>query len=325
MALLVQVIQEGLRPQPAFIHLPMLLQGERATTAVEPMKSLLQMAQAIEKQPGILNAEVLLGHAWSDAAHTGPSVVVIAKDESHLAHARKEAKRLAQSMWDRRGEFTFDQEVIATVDEAIETALGAPESTVFVTDSGDNPTAGAPGDNPFFLSRLLARRVPDAVFAGMPDAEVAGVCFAKGVGATVSVTLGGKLDTAYGMPVPVTGVVEHLYKGDDRTKDASIATLRVGGVRILIPDVRKAFTLLDDFRKAGVNPLEHKIVVEKLGYLMPELRDAAPREIMVLSPGRSDMDLTRLSYQYLTRPCFPLDPDFEWHPIISNIAGYGGQ
>jgi hypothetical protein len=25
----------------------------------------------------------------------------------------------------------------------------------------------------------------------------------------------------------------------------------------------------------------------------------------------------------VTRPIFPLETDFEWHPVISNVAGYG--
>ena len=64
------------------------------------------------------------------------------------------------------------------------------------------------------------------------------------------------------------------------------------------------------------------MVVVKLGYLMPELRDAAPREILALSPGYADMDLTRLPYKYVTRPIFPLDGEFAWRPVITNVAGY---
>jgi microcystin degradation protein MlrC len=118
--------------------------------------------------------------------------------------------------------------------------------------------------------------------------------------------------------------VEHLHQPGTDSKDAGIATLRVAGVRVLISDRRNYFAALDDFRKAGVEPLDHKIVVVKLGYLMPELRDAAPREILALSPGYSDMDLTRLPYRYVTRPIFPLDEEVAWRPMITNVAGYGG-
>jgi microcystin degradation protein MlrC len=89
----------------------------------------------------------------------------------------------------------------------------------------------------------------------------------------------------------------------------------VGGVRIIISELRKMFARLDDFRRAGVDPLEHKLVVVKLGYLFPELRAIAPREILTLSPGYADMDLTRLPFRHVHRPIFPLDPDVDWTPM----------
>jgi hypothetical protein len=55
---------------------------------------------------------------------------------------------------------------------------------------------------------------------------------------------------------------------------------------------------------------------------MPELRDAAPREILVLTPGYSDRQLERLPYRYVTRPVFPLDREFAWRPQITNVAGF---
>jgi microcystin degradation protein MlrC len=328
--LLVRIVQEGLCPQPVLVRVPLLLQGEKATTRVEPMKSLLAMAREIESQPGILNAEVLVGFGWADASHVSANVAVIAESAEHLSRAQTEARRLALAMWDQREAFTFDQEVASSIDEGIDRALQAPERTVFLTDSGDNPTAGATGDTTLFLSRLLERGVPDAVLAGIPDAEAARVCFEAGRGTTVRLSLGGKMDRLHGEPVELTATVEHLYCPPDSEDGigglsmpdhgwspfdaAAMATVRAGGVRVIITDIRKAFATLQDFQRAGIDPLEHKIVVVKLGYLMPELRDTALREILVLSPGYADMELTRLPYEHVTRPIYPLDLDFEWHP-----------
>jgi microcystin degradation protein MlrC len=111
----------------------------------------------VEQEPGILNAEVFVGFGWADSPHASNSVAVIAEDEAHLAQAVQHARRTAQTMWDRRADFAFDQEVVATVDEALQIALAAPESSVWLTDPGDNPTAGTPGDSTYFLSRMLER------------------------------------------------------------------------------------------------------------------------------------------------------------------------
>ena len=322
LSLLARCVRSNLRPQPVFIHIPLLLPGERATTAVEPMRSLLSMAREIEQSPGILNAEVLIGFGWADAAHAGASVAVVAERAEHLPAARREARRLAQAMWDRRREFTFDQEVAGSADEAIDAALAASGRTTFITDSGDNPTAGAPGDSTHFLSRLVAKHVPDAVLAGIPDADAAQACFRAGVGRTVTVAVGRKMDSVHGTPVTLTGTVDHVYHTPASSQEAGLATLRANGILVLISDRRYVYHSPADFQKAGVDPLRHKIVVVKLGYLMAPLRDIAPREILALTPGYADMDFTRLPYKFVTRPIFPLDADVRWHPIISNVAGY---
>jgi microcystin degradation protein MlrC len=324
LALLAGAIRSGSRPRAAFVRVPLLLQGEKATTDVEPMRSHMAMARDIERQPGMLAAEVFVGFGWADSPHAGSSVAVIARDESYLPAARRHALRLAQAMWDRRAEFGFDQEVAESVDEAIELGLAASETSVFLTDSGDNPTAGTPGDSTYFLSRLIARQVPDAILAGIPDAEATRVCFAAGQGAPVSVSLGGKWDKLQTGPLELSGIVEHLHPGDVAAGDAPMATLLVGGVHVIITGIRTVFGTLEAIQAAGLDALAHKLVVVKLGYLLPALRDAAPREIMALSPGYSDMQLERLAFRYVTRPIFPLDREFAWQARVSNVAGFGG-
>ncbi len=348
-ALLARCIREGIRPKPVFVHLPLLLQGEKATTDAEPMRSLLATVAEIETLPGILNAELLVGFGWADAAHSGSSVTVVAQGEENLPVARTQAKGLAQAMWQNRRDFVVAQETALSADEAIDRALRASEGTVFVSDCGDNPSAGATGDVPYFLSRLTAKKVQDAVLAGIADESAYGICAEAGVGATVTVDLGGKLDTLHGEPVTVTGVVEHISQGGGPAERSmatgegrggqeehgggglnaqpaqngeAVATLRVGGIRVLVTSRRKMFARLEDFHCAAIDPLEHKLVVVKMGYLFPELRDIAPREILAFTPGCADMDLTRLPYRYVTRPIYPVDSDMAWRPLITNVAGY---
>jgi microcystin degradation protein MlrC len=211
-------------------------------------------------------------------------------------------------MWARRAQFAFDVETLP-VDKAIEVALAATEPTVFISDSGDNVTAGAAGDVPFVLERLLAHRVPDAVYAAIADAEATRRCYQAGLGATVSLTVGGRLDPVNGRPLPIVGRVAHLAP-----TDVGIATVQADGVLVILTRERRAFTCLDDFRQAGVDALTHKIVVTKLGYLFSELRDVAPRAIMALSPGFTSLDITEIPYRRVARPIYPLDSEVEWAP-----------
>jgi len=77
---------------------------------------------------------------------------------------------------------------------------------------------------------------------------------------------------------------------------------------------RRPFADRASIAAAGVDPMQQKIVVVKQGYLFPDFYDHAPRAIMALSPGATDLRLEKLSYRWLPRPIFPLDAGFAWEP-----------
>ena len=148
------------------------------------------------------------------------SVQVVAADVSSADLARQEVERLARKLWDQRSGLQFDVPT-AQIDEAIQTAVEAPESTVFITDSGDNTTAGAAGDGTLVLQRLLAHEVPDAVLAGVVDPHAVAACVEAGVDAKVTLALGGKLDNVFSEPLEITGTVQFVAPepaGDSRRR-----------------------------------------------------------------------------------------------------------
>jgi microcystin degradation protein MlrC len=305
LAHLVRCIREGLRPVGAMAKLPLVLPGEYAVTEVEPARSLYRMLPEIEAVPGILDASLMIGCAWTDSPHTSVSILVMAERDRDLA--RQQAERLAVAVWARREEFGPDVETVAP-DEAISRALAAPERPVFISDSGDNVTAGGAGDLPLLAAGLLAANASGAVVAGLADAAAVQQCAAAGVGARVTLALGGKLDQEHARPLEVTGTVHHL----DPPAAPTLAALQVAGVTLLLTSDRRAFTSLASFERAGIDPMRQKIVVVKLGYLFPDLRDHAPRALMALTPGFTDLRLERLPFQRIRRPIFPLDPDARW-------------
>jgi microcystin degradation protein MlrC len=166
--LLISSLEANARPRPVFIRVPLLLQGEKATTDAEPMLTLEALARTTEQTPGILTAEVVVGFAWADTPDASSGITVIASSETSAETARTHAEHMAHEMWSRRTQFQFTREIAASADAALDIALAASESTVWLTDTGDNPTAGTPGDSTHFLHRLLVRQIPDAVFASIP-------------------------------------------------------------------------------------------------------------------------------------------------------------
>ncbi len=304
--LLVDCLREGIRPHTAFVPIPALFSGEQTMTTVEPGHGVYAGVEAQVQPPGVLDASLLVGYVWADQPRVGASAVACGTDAAATGAA---AATLAQSYWDVREFFTFPMPA-ASVDRCIEQAMQATEVPVFISDAGDNVTAGAPGDVPYVLERLLAHGVARAVVASLVDATAVAACEAAGVGGQITITLGGKLDRANGRPLQVTGKVEACAVVDGNHQ----AVLRVGDVAVILTAQREAFTMLEQFRRLGIEPAQEPMIVVKLGYLFPELQGVAAQSLLALSPGIVNPDVTALVYQHVRRPSFPLDRDMAWQP-----------
>lgn len=308
--LLVDALRNDLLPQTAHLNLPVLIPGEKGITSVEPLKSLYARLDQISAMDGLMDASIFVGMPWTDVERAGMSVQVVARDKQYLPLARKQAALLADSIWEQRDKLQFDVPT-APIDQAIETALEAPESTVFITDSGDNITAGAAGDGTLVLKQLLDYRVPDAVLAGIVDPEAVATCEKAGVGAEVHLMVGGKIDSIYSRPLAISGKVVRLGSAPPVFKKPT-ALVQVDGVLLVLLNEHAAFTDPSHFEAVGIDPLGHKIVVVKEGYLFQGLRNIAPRSIMALTPGFAYQLVENIPYEHVRRPIYPLDPQMDW-------------
>ncbi len=309
--MLVQCLAQGVRPQMAWVPVPVALPGEKTSTEWEPGQSLYASLPQIDAVPGVMDASIFVGYAWADEPRTHATIVVTGTDRDAI---EREAVQLARRYWAQRDQFRFGSQA-GSIDECITWALEAPEKSVFISDSGDNPTAGGCGDLPLFLERLLARGVPDAVVASIADAGAVAVCFAAGVGAQVETTLGGRLDTVHAQPLPVRGQV--VFLDDAPEMPQRQAVLRVDGVQVILTERRTPFHYIRDFQRLGIEPTDHKIVVVKIGYLEPDLKAAAPLALLALSPGAVDQAIKRLPFRRVVRPLYPLDPEMTWEPVVN--------
>jgi microcystin degradation protein MlrC len=294
----------------AHVHIPILIPGEKGITAVEPLKSLYEQLPDIAMQEGLLDASIFVGMPWTDVPHAGMSIQVVAQDKSYLTTAQDELRRLATQLWDERQRLQFDVPT-DNIRGAVETALKSEESTVFITDSGDNTTAGAAGDNTLVLEYLISHGVQNAIVAGIVDPEAVRYCDGVGVGNEVSITIGGKIDTVFGQSLEIRGIVKMVSSYDSLTRRKP-AVVRLDGIDLVLLTDRRSFYLLQDFKEVGLDPLNYKIVVVKLGYLFQGLRDISPMTIMALTPGFANQLIEGLPYQNVNRPIYPLDEDMQW-------------
>jgi microcystin degradation protein MlrC len=310
--ILLDTLEGKVRPVSYVLPIPILVQGEKAMTTAEPFHSIVDEARRLERDgiPGykerILAATLFVGCAWTDAPDTGMSVMITA--DGSLEAARSAAIYLAGKIWDARKQFTYGCET-AELEDGVTRALAAKEPTVFLTDSGDNVTASTPGDLPIVLHHLIERKVDNAVVAGINDAAAMKQCFEAGVGKRISLSIGATIEKRYGPPFISEVEVIRLVQ------QPGMAVIKINGTEVILTDGPIAFIEPGQFEVCGINPLERKIVVTKMGYLFPELTKIAPRYIMLLTPGAGDMRIEKLAYNRIRRPIFPLDPGTAFDPV----------
>jgi microcystin degradation protein MlrC len=333
--MLLQILIEGARTEIGFAKIPFLLPGEMAQTSLDPMKAMMERVAEVEALPGVLSASLANGHCWADVPDIGVIAVVVtnvAVAESGLA--QRQADHLAEEFWDRRAEFGVSAEAYPTA-EAVEVALAAPESTVFLSDSGDNPGAGGTTDVTVLLQVMLERGATNAVFSSIWDAAAVEACAAAGVGGEVSLSIGGKLDTRHGTPLPVRGTVRALHDGAfyrggvrapmGRMRGGPIAILNIAeyggpaggtaaGIDVILSSTRLSFVHPDQWRRLGLEPLDYRVVVLKRGYLTAPVAEIAPRSILAFTPGATNCRVEQMEFRRVQRPMYPLDLDATWEP-----------
>lgn len=315
---LVKVLRNGNRPCIVRTTIPILVPGEKSITEVEPLHSIYARLDALEKSSGIMDASIFVGYAWADLPRSAMRVFVVAEEPAFAEKASKEARLLAQSIWDARRQMKLDVEA-GDARSMIRRAQQLPQKTVFISDSGDNTTAGAPGDNPQVIKTLLEARATNALFAGLVDEDAYRQCINAGPGKKVKLKLGGKKDKTFGTPLSLDVTVIALAADSILNTPRGVVLVKAQGVNIALLNSRRSFITLKDFATIGLNPLDFKIVVVKLGYLYPELRDIAPAHLMALTSGFCNLEMPQLPFRQVGRPAFPLDPDMEWQADSSPV------
>jgi microcystin degradation protein MlrC len=305
--LVAHLVSGAPRPLKAWVPIPVLLPGEKTSTRIEPAKSVYGAVAEVEASDGVVDAAIWVGYAWADEPRNRAVAVVTGSSAENVGAG---ATRLAQGFWDSRDDFAFVAPT-DTFDGALDTALASTARPFFISDSGDNPTAGGAGDVSWGLTQLLARPEftaddsPTVLYASVPGPSAIDTAVAAGVGATVTVTAGAEVDDRHSGPVTLTGVVHAIKHGD---KDAETeVVIRVGGVHAILTTLRKPYHHEHDFTDLDLDPRSAAIVIVKIGYLEPELFDMSADWILALTPGGVDQDLVRLGHHRIRRPMFPFD------------------
>jgi microcystin degradation protein MlrC len=319
---------ENDKGKPAFkawIPVPILLPGEKTSTRIEPGKSIYAEVEPASKRQGVTDAAIWIGYAWADEPRNHAVVMVTGDDKMAVTTA---AEQLAKRFWVARKEFVFVAPTLPWK-ETLDSAVKSLKRPFYISDMGDNPTAGGAGDVTWTLNQLLndarfkSATGPTVIYASIPGAELVTQAIKAGIGGKVDGYAGAKVDSRFSPPAHIKGTVHSITKGD---RDAEVeVVIKSGSLSIIVVQKRKPYHDEIDFTRLGLDPRKADIVVDKIGYLQPELYAMQKGWIMALTPGGVDQAIEQLPYKRIKRPMFPFDKDMADPDLSARLIPLSGQ
>ena len=317
--LLLSTLAGKVRPTMAWRKLPLIVNAENQQTSHGPARRLFARAEALEDAGKAETISIFSVQPWMDIHEMGSAVVSVTNGDQRAAD--RQAAAIAQKYWDTRRDFEVE---LTPVEEAIQLALATKGGPVVLAESSDSTGSGSPGDSTGVLKYLVKAPLtePAAIFLVDPEAAVA--LAASGVGSTVTLSIGGKLDRKNSKPVRVTGRVRLVsdgrwtarargYNTGIETCMGTTVVFECGKVQILIAE-RSAMTVDPElFRSHGIDPAYCKIVVVKSpNGFRAAYEPIAKRILLADTPGVSTARLERMPFKRINRPIYPLDRDITY-------------
>ncbi|MDA1257886.1 MAG: MlrC C-terminal domain-containing protein, partial [Chloroflexi bacterium] len=207
------------------------------------------------------------------------------------------------------------------------TALSAPVADsdhshlgpIVLMDVGDNIGGGSSADSTFILAEAKRLGVK-GLLQSLYDPEAVAACVSAGVGAEVTLEVGGKTDDMHGDPVRVTGKVRAISDGNfEETRPihggyryfsagTCVRLDTTDGHTLLLTARRSGNTSREQMYHIGIWPETYRVVVAK-GVVSPRpaYQPIAAEVILVNTPGVTTADLSTFTYHRRRVPLYPFE------------------
>jgi len=299
-------------------HRPMLPHVMRQSSLDAPNLGIQDRAKRMERE-GALAATFFVGFPHADIPWAGSSAVVVT--DGDVARAKQYCDELLDLAWRDRAGFVYRVEPLADSLARAQQMQGGP---IVLLDHYDNCASGGTMDTMTVLGAILDAGLADVAAFAICDPQAVEQMKAAGVGANVTLSLGGKLDMPAlglkGKPRQVSGRVKTLVDGQYRNEgpmargaigDMGLsALLDTGKVEVAVISRHTEPSDLAPFRLLGIDPAKKRyLMLKSRVHWRAGLGPLAKATVECAGTGVCTSDYAQLDFRRVRRPIFPLDPD----------------
>jgi microcystin degradation protein MlrC len=327
--ILTEILKRGKPTARAFRKLPFLIPLNFQCTLVEPSKGIVERS-AHGEGGDVLDLCYGAGFPPSDLYDCGPGVIAHGYAQEAVDAAADALAGYIEGMEAKFAQPLLDPD--AAVTEAMRIA-GSAQRPVVIADTQDNPGCGGSGDTTGMLEALVRHKADKAALCVLADAKAAAKAHEAGVGAEITLDLGGIAPVPGVKPLHGTFRVARLSNGRFVCKGPCVggreanlgptALLVIGGVSIVVASKRMQAYDLEIFRHLGLEPTQQKIlVVKSTCHFRADFEPIAETVLVAIAPGNHLVDARQYPYRYLRAGVRlePLGPVF-----VASAADRGAQ
>ncbi len=317
-----KMLESKSKPVLAFGHRPMLPHVMRQSSLDLPNKDIQARAKEMEKQ-GALCASFFVGFPHADIPYAGSSAVVVTDGDA--AKATRLCDELLDMAWRAREQFVYRVEPLQkALLRAREIGAGKSARPVVLLDHYDNCASGGTMDTMTVLGGILDAGLEDVAAFAICDPEAVEQMKRAGIGARVTLPLGGKMDmpalALKGKPRSISGNVRRIVSGIYRNEGpmargeladmGAAAVLDTGKVEIAVISRHVEPHDIAAFRALGIEPVRKRYVMLKSRvHWRAGLGPLAKAVVECAGEGVCTSDYSQLRFNRVRRPVYPLDAD----------------
>lgn len=294
--------------------LPFVLGGERSVSSDEPMVSINRKLNEIEQDHKILSASFHVGYLRHDNFAAGSGLIVVPSDMKYKDYAQEILDDLYEFCVGKYKEFHYHGNALE-VEDVIKESIYSEHRHLVVTDSGDNVTSGAMGNNTYLLREYLSLdnyNNKKVLFSAITDNKLFNLIKQTNSTDYFDIELGtdtDELSKKIKLTVKITnnGTLQQIFGDTDNYGETLTLSVKEKPIDIVLIDQSISFAEMHQFDAANIDLEQYNVVVVKQGYIFPELNEYCDSSIMALTDGPTNQKTESIVFKQIMRPMMPFD------------------
>jgi len=314
--LIVRTLRGEISPVMVWGNKPLLAQTLRMATDDEPMYALISASKLAEKG-SILGVTVFGGFPLADFYDSGLSAVIVSDGDEQTAIRTRDY--LLNKAWEKREDFVYQ---ITSLSESLTTAKNLSEWPILLLDHADNCGSGGTQDVMTVIYEVIKQGFENVAMAAIYDPEAVSSMVKAGIGAKISLALGGKTDMPeiglLGKPLVVSGIVQSITDGKwtiqgdmyhgQKVNTGQTAVIDIGKISIIVVSRRHEPWDTGIFTNNGIDPRQKKYIILKCRiHHRAAFNKIIKRTILCDGEGVTTSNNKLLNYKNIRHPIYPLD------------------